>query len=150
MRAVLQRVARASVDVDGTTIASIGEGLLVLAGIAVEDGDDDARWLARKIVALRVFDDDAGTMNRSLADVGGNILAVSQFTLHASTKGGARPSWSRAAPPGVAAPAFERFVAMLEEMLGRPVARGRFGADMAVTLVNDGPVTIVLDSRARE
>jgi D-tyrosyl-tRNA(Tyr) deacylase len=150
MRAVLQRVARASVDVDGATIAAIGAGFLVLAGIAVDDGDDDAQWLARKIVALRVFDDDAGTMNRSIADAGGDILVVSQFTLHASTKGGARPSWSRAAPPGVAAPAFERFVATLESALGRPVARGRFGADMAVALVNDGPVTIVLDSRLRE
>jgi D-tyrosyl-tRNA(Tyr) deacylase len=150
MRAVLQRVSRASVDVDGTTIAAIGEGLLVLAGIAADDGDDDARWLARKIATLRVFDDDAGAMNRSLADVGGNVLVVSQFTLYASTKAGARPSWSRAAPPDVAAPAFERFVATLETTLGRPVARGRFGADMAVALVNDGPVTIVLDSHARE
>ncbi|HXU52069.1 MAG TPA: D-aminoacyl-tRNA deacylase [Casimicrobiaceae bacterium] len=150
MRAVLQRVSRASVDVDGTTIAAIGEGLLVLAGIAADDGDDDARWLARKIATLRVFDDDAGAMNRSLADVGGNVLVISQFTLHASTKAGARPSWSRAAPPDVAAPAFERFVATLEATLGRPVARGRFGADMAVALVNDGPVTIVLDSHARE
>jgi D-tyrosyl-tRNA(Tyr) deacylase len=150
MRAVLQRVARASVDVDGTTIAAIGEGLVVLAGIAVDDADDDMRWLARKIVTLRVFDDDAGTMNRSLADVGGNVLVVSQFTLHASTKAGARPSSSRAAPPDVAAPAFERVDATLEAPLGRPVARGRFGADMAVALVNDGPVTIVLDSHARE
>lgn len=150
MRAVLQRVARASVDVDGATIAAIGGGLLVLVGIAGDDGGEDASWLARKIVALRVFDDDSGTMNRSVAEVGGDILVVSQFTLHASTKGGARPSWSRAAPPDVAAPAFERFLAVLEATLGRAVARGRFGADMAVALVNDGPVTIVLDSRARE
>jgi D-tyrosyl-tRNA(Tyr) deacylase len=150
MRVVLQRVSRASVDVDGTTIAAIGKGFLVLAGIALDDGDEDARWLARKIVTLRVFDDDAGTMNRSVADAGGEILVVSQFTLYAPTKAGARPSWSRAAPPEVAAPAFDRFAAVLESALGRAVARGRFGADMAVALVNDGPVTIVLDSRARE
>ena len=150
MRAVLQRVQRASVAVDDVTIAAIGPGLLVLAGMLADDGDDDAGWLARKIVQMRVFADDAGTMNRSLADRRGELLVVSQFTLYASTRQGNRPSWSRAAPPAVAAPLFATFVAALTAALGKPVATGRFGADMAVALVNDGPVTIVLDSRLRE
>jgi D-tyrosyl-tRNA(Tyr) deacylase len=150
MRALVQRVREASVTVDGCIAGAIGPGLLVLAGIGSDDGDDDREWLARKIVALRIFDDDAGTMNRSVADAGGGILAVSQFTLFASTKKGARPSWSGAAPPAVAAPAFDRFVATLADALGKSVATGIFGATMQVALVNDGPVTIWLDSRQRE
>jgi D-tyrosyl-tRNA(Tyr) deacylase len=150
MRALVQRVREASVRVDGDTVGGIGRGFLVLAGVAADDTVEDREWLARKIVALRVFDDDAGTMNRAIADIGGDILAVSQFTLFASTKKGARPSWSGAAPPGVAAPEFERFVATLAATLGKPVATGVFGAAMQVALVNDGPVTIWLDSRNRE
>jgi len=124
--------------------------LLVLAGVATGDGPDDRDWLARKIVALRIFPDDAGVMNRSVQDAGGDILAVSQFTLFASTRKGNRPSWSAAAPPGLAQPAFDAFVATLAATLGRPIPTGVFGADMAVALVNDGPVTISIDSRARE
>ena len=150
MRALIQRVREASVAVDGVTVAAIGSGLLVLAGIAAGDNDDDRDWLARKIVALRIFADDAGVMNRSVADAGGTILAVSQFTLHASTRKGNRPSWSAAAPPAIAQPEFDLLVAALARELGRPVRTGVFGADMQVALVNDGPVTIWLDSRARE
>jgi len=150
MRAVLQRVSKASVEVGGTIVGAIGPGLLVLAAAASDDGDDDREWLARKIVQLRVFADDQGTMNRSVRDVGGDILAVSQFTLYASTRKGNRPSWSGAAPPEVARPMFDAFVAALARELGRDVPTGAFGADMAVALVNDGPVTIAMDSRARE
>jgi len=150
MRALIQRVREASVTVAGNTIAAIGPGLLVLAGVAVDDNDEDRDWLARKIVALRIFPDDAGVMNRSVADAQGAILAVSQFTLYASTRKGARPSWSAAAPPAIAQPAFDALVAALARELGRPVGTGAFGADMQVALVNDGPVTIWLDSRARE
>ncbi len=150
MRALVQRVREASVAVDGRIVGAIGPGLLVLAGIAGDDGDEDRDWLARKIVALRIFDDDAGTMNRSVVESGGDILAVSQFTLFASTKKGNRPSWSAAAPPEVAAPRFDRFVAALATAQCKPVATGVFGAAMQVALVNDGPVTIWLDSRNRE
>ena len=150
MRALVQRAREASVSVDGRIVGAIGSGLVVFAGIGTEDGDDDREWLARKIVALRIFDDNAGAMNRSVFDVGGGILAVSQFTLFASTKKGARPSWSAAAPPELAAPAFARFVEVLAAALGKSVATGIFGAAMQVALVNDGPVTIWLDSRVRE
>jgi D-tyrosyl-tRNA(Tyr) deacylase len=150
MRAVLQRVSKASVEVGGTIVGAIGPGLLVLAAAAADDGDDDREWLARKIVQLRVFADDQGTMNRSVRDVGGDILAVSQFTLYASTRKGNRPSWSGAAPPEVARPMFDAFVAALARELGRDVATGTFGADMAVALVNDGPVTVFIDSRDRQ
>jgi len=150
MRAVLQRVSKASVEVGGTIVGAIGPGLLVLAAAASDDGDDDREWLARKIVQLRVFADDQGTMNRSVRDVGGDILAVSQFTLYASTRKGNRPSWSGAAPPEVARPMFDAFVAALVRELGREVATGTFGADMAVALVNDGPVTVFIDSRDRQ
>ena len=146
----MQRAREASVSVDGRIVGAIGSGLVVFAGIGTEDGDDDRDWLARKIVALRIFDDNAGAMNRSVFDVGGGILAVSQFTLFASTKKGARPSWSAAAPPELAAPAFARFVDALAAALGKSVATGIFGAAMQVALVNDGPVTIWLDSRVRE
>ncbi len=150
MRALVQRAREASVSVDGRVVGAIGAGLVVLAGVGTGDGDDDREWLVRKIVALRIFDDDAGVMNRSVIETGGDILAVSQFTLFASTKKGARPSWSAAAPPEIAAPAFSRFVAALAEAIGKPIATGVFGAAMQVALVNDGPVTIWLDSRQRE
>jgi D-tyrosyl-tRNA(Tyr) deacylase len=150
VRLVVQRVREASVVVDGTSIARIDVGLLVLAGIAHDDAADDRDWLARKLVELRIFDDDQGVMNRSVRDVAGEVLAVSQFTLYASTRKGNRPSWSRAAPPEIAVPQFDAFVHALAERLGRPVATGRFGANMQVALVNDGPVTIWLDSRDRE
>ena len=146
----MQRVREAAVTVGAETVGAIGPGLLVLCGVTAADGDADREWLARKIVSLRVFNDDAGVMNRSVADVGGELLAVSQFTLYASTRKGARPSYSAAAPPEVAAPKFAAFVLTLERELGRPVATGMFGGDMHVSLVNDGPVTIWLDSAARE
>jgi D-tyrosyl-tRNA(Tyr) deacylase len=150
VRALIQRVSEARVEVDGRVTGAIGPGLLVLAGVAADDSDDDRDWLARKIVALRIFGDDAGVMNRSVRDVGGAILAVSQFTLFASTRKGARPSWSGAAPPELARSRFDDFVAALARELGQPVPTGEFGADMAVSLVNDGPVTIWLDTRQRE
>ena len=150
MRLLVQRVREASVEADGNVVARIGAGLLVLAGIAGDDTADDREWLARKLVELRIFDDDQGVMNRSVLDAGGDVLAVSQFTLYASTRKGNRPSWSRAAPPEIAAPQFDALVRVLAERLGRPVATGRFGANMQVALVNDGPVTIWLDSRNRE
>jgi D-tyrosyl-tRNA(Tyr) deacylase len=150
VRALVQRVRAASVAVAGELVGAIGPGLLVLAGMAADDTDDDRDWLARKIVAMRIFDDDAGVMNRSVADVAGDVLAVSQFTLFASTRKGNRPSWSGAAPPELAKPKFDAFVASLAGALGKPVATGVFGAMMQVSLVNDGPVTIWLDSRSRE
>lgn len=150
MRALVQRAREASVIVDGRIVGAIGPGLVVLAGIGTGDGDDDRDWLVRKLVALRIFDDETGVMNRSVIDAGGDVLAVSQFTLFASTKKGARPSWSAAAPPELAGPAFTRFVEELAAALGKPVATGVFGATMQVALVNEGPVTIWLDSRARE
>ena len=150
MRAVVQRVREARVDVDRQTLASIGPGLLVLVGIGTGDRDDDRDWLVRKIVDLRIFDDEHGVMNRSIVDVGGDVLAVSQFTLYASTRKGNRPSWSNAAPPATAMPVFDGFVAALSQRLGKRVPSGVFGAHMQVVLVNDGPVTIILDSRVRE
>jgi D-tyrosyl-tRNA(Tyr) deacylase len=150
VRALIQRVAEAAVRVDGRVVGAIGPGLLVLAGIAADDTAADREWLARKIVAMRIFADAAGVMNRSVQETGGDILAVSQFTLYASTRKGNRPSWSAAAAPTVAGPGFAALVATLASLLGRPVPTGVFGADMAVSLVNDGPVTVWLDSRARE
>jgi len=150
VRALVQRVRDASVAVDGRVTGKIARGLLVLAGVTADDTADDRDWLVRKIVQLRVFDDDAGVMNRSVHDVGGEILAVSQFTLYASTRKGNRPSYTAAAPPDVAAPAFDAFVAALAAALGKPVPTGIFGAHMLVASSNDGPVTIWLDSRARE
>jgi len=150
MRALVQRVREASVTVDGRVTGAIGQGLLVLAGVGDTDAPEDHDWLARKIVQMRIFDDAAGVMNLSLGEIGGGVLAVSQFTLFASTRKGNRPSWSSAAPPEVAQPAFAAFVISLVQALGRPVATGVFGAHMHVALVNDGPVTIWLDSRARE
>jgi D-aminoacyl-tRNA deacylase len=150
VRALVQRVREARVTVEGRVTGSIGRGLLVLAAVTDSDSGDDRDWLVHKIVNLRVFDDDPGVMNRSVRDIDGGILAVSQFTLYGSTKKGHRPSWSAAARPEVAAPAFEAFVAALAAALGKPVHTGVFGAHMDVALVNDGPVTLWLDSRSRE
>ena len=149
MRALLQRVREARVDVDGRVVAAIGSGLLILVGVAVDDTPADGEWLSRKVADLRIFDDANGVMNRAVTDVGGAVLAVSQFTLYASTRKGNRPSWSQAAPPPLAKPLFDAFVATLALRLGRPVPCGVFGAHMQVALVNDGPVTILLDSRER-
>ena len=147
MRAVVQRVVSARVEVDGQVVGAIGAGLLVLAGFEADDGDADLAWLSAKVCKLRIFDDAAGVMNRSVIDCAAEILAVSQFTLFASTRKGNRPSWGRAAPPQVAQPLFARFVSRLTADFGRPVPTGVFGADMRVHLINDGPVTITLDTR---
>ena len=144
MRVVVQRVSEASVTVDGQVSGQIGPGLLVLAGFEDADGEADLDWMAGKIVRLRIMADESGVMNRSVLEAGGEILAVSQFTLYASVKKGNRPSWSRAARGDVSQPLFERFVAKLAAELGKPVPTGVFGADMQVALVNDGPVTIPL------
>ena len=150
MRAVLQRVASASVAVEGETVGAIGRGLLVLAGKEDADTAADIEWLATKITGLRIFADEAGAMERSVRDIGGEVLLVSQFTLFASTKKGTRPSWHRAARPDVALPLYEALARRLAELLGRPIATGRFGAMMQVSLINDGPVTLLLDTKARE
>lgn len=150
MRVLVQRVSSASVAVNGKEIAAIGMGLLVLVGIEASDRDDDAVWLSGKLSKLRIFPDDSGVMNRSLIDVGGEVLAVSQFTLFASVKKGNRPSWSRAALPEISRPLFDRFVQQLERDLGRRVPVGEFGADMRVSLINDGPVTLFIDSKCPE
>lgn len=146
----MQRVSQAAVTVDGRITGAIAAGLLVLVGIAEGDTDEDCAWLARKIVQLRIFGDAAGLMNLSVQEIKGDILAVSQFTLYASTRKGNRPSYTAAARPEVAQPAFDAFVALLSTELGRPVPTGVFGAHMDVRLHNDGPVTLWLDSRARE
>ena len=150
MRAVIQRVARASVTIAGAVKGSIGRGLLVLVGCEPGDTVEDLEWLSGKIVRLRVFSDDEGLMNRSVQEVGGELLVVSQFTLFASTKKGNRPSYSGAARPELAVPLYEAFVNRLTADLGRAVQTGEFGADMEVMLVNDGPVTICMDTRRRE
>ena len=150
MRVVIQRVREASVTVNREICGKIELGLLVLAGFEADDGAADIDWMAGKIVRLRLFGDDSGVMNRSVVEAGGAILAVSQFTLYASVKKGNRPSWSRAARGDVSQPLFEQFVARLSAELGKPVPTGVFGADMAVSLVNDGPVTLTIDSKAPE
>jgi D-tyrosyl-tRNA(Tyr) deacylase len=150
VRIVLQRVCSAAVVIEGTTAGAIGPGLLLLLGIAHGDTEEDGRWLAEKCAALRIFADEAGLMNRSVRELGGGVLVISQFTLFGSTRKGTRPSFSDAARPEEAIPLYERFLQQMEAALGRPVARGRFGADMQVTLTNDGPVTLVLDSRRRD
>ena len=150
MRLVIQRVSEASVTVEGECISSIGRGLLVLVGVENGDTEQDAAWLAAKTAALRIFDDEEGVMNRSVIDVDGGLLAVSQFTLTASTRKGNRPSYIRAAGHGLAVPLYERYCQLLSEAAGRPVQRGIFGADMKVRLLNDGPVTIIIDSRLKE
>jgi D-tyrosyl-tRNA(Tyr) deacylase len=150
MRVLAQRVREASVTVDGGVVSRIGAGMLLLVGIAADDSPDDGEWLAQKLAHLRIFDDEAGVMNRSVIDTCSALLAVPQFTLYASTRKGNRPSWSRAAPPDLAQPRFDAFVRTLATRIGRPVPTGVFGANMQVALVNDGPVTLWLDSRSRE
>ncbi len=150
MRAVIQRVSSASVTIDGKVRSAIGPGLMILLGVGHEDGREDIDWLVKKIAGLRIFDDEAGVMNRSLVEVGGEALVVSQFTLMASTKKGNRPSYIAAAGHGLAVPLYEAFCAALSSSIGRTVATGEFGADMKVALVNDGPVTICIDTKNKE
>ena len=150
MRLVIQRVREAAVDIAGKHVAAIGPGLMVLVGVENGDTEDDARWLAAKTAALRIFDDASGVMNRSVVEAGGGLLAVSQFTLTASTRKGNRPSYIRAAGHELAVPLYERYCELLAEAAGRPVERGVFGADMQVSLINDGPVTIIIDSKLKE
>lgn len=150
MRLLIQRVRQAAVAIGGRQHSAIGRGLLVFVGIEAADTQEDIDWLTGKLLRLRIFDDDEGVMNRDVLQAGGQILVVSQFTLHASTRKGNRPSYFRAAPEPVSRPLYERFVAAVGEGLGTPAATGIFGADMQVTLTNDGPVTIWIDSRQRE
>ncbi len=150
MRIVVQRTKEASVTIDGITKSRVGEGFLVLVGIGYDDTDDDIEWLCRKVIGLRVFDDEAGVMNRSITDVNGEILVISQFTLMASCRKGNRPSYINAADHSVAIPLYERFCQRLSALLGKPVGTGTFGADMKVQLINDGPVTICMDSKNKE
>ena len=150
MRVVIQRVTRASVTIEHKVKAEIGNVSLILLGIEQEDSEEDVHWLCGKIAKMRIFNDEAGVMNLSLLDLGGDAIVVSQFTLHASTKKGNRPSYIKAARPEVAIPLYENFVARLEQELGKKVGTGEFGADMKVALLNDGPVTILIDSKNRD
>lgn len=150
MRLVIQRVTHASVTIESVLKSKIGKGLLILVGIEDADGDADINWLAQKVVNLRIFDDENGVMNRSVMDVAGEVLIVSQFTLHAMTAKGNRPSYIRASKPDFAIPMYEKFCAKVTELLGKPVGTGEFGADMKVELLNDGPVTILIDSQRKE
>jgi D-tyrosyl-tRNA(Tyr) deacylase len=150
MRVVIQRVLEASVTVEGAVIGQIQKGLMVLVGIVNEDDKTDIEWLSNKIVNMRIFEDEAGVMNKSLLEVGGGILLVSQFTLHASTKKGNRPSYITAAKPDIAIPLYEQMIKQLEMDLGSSIQTGKFGADMKVALINDGPVTITIDSKNKE
>jgi D-tyrosyl-tRNA(Tyr) deacylase len=150
MRAVIQRVTKASVTIDGKIHSQIGSGLLVLLGIEDEDTGEDIQWLSSKIVNLRIFDDADGVMNESVRDKNGDIILVSQFTLHASTKKGNRPSYIKASKPEVAIPLYKKMIQQLSADLGKPVGTGSFGADMKVELLNDGPVTILIDSKNKE
>ena len=150
MRVVIQRVKEASVTIDGQIKSAITEGLLILVGVEDVDNYEDMRWLAAKIVNLRIFGDEKGLMNRSVVDIGGQLLVVSQFTLHASTKKGNRPSFLRAAKPDFAVPMYEKFVEELKKGSNLPVLTGEFGADMKVALLNDGPVTIFIDTKNKE
>ena len=150
MRAIIQRVSKASVTIDGSITGSIKTGLLVLLGIEDADTDEDIQWLSGKMVNLRIFNDENGIMNKSVVDVGGGILLVSQFTLHASTKKGNRPSYIRASKPDYAVPMYEKMIRQLENDLGRNIQTGVFGADMKVELLNDGPVTIIIDTKNKE
>ncbi len=147
MRVVLQRVTKASVTIENQLNAEIGLGLLLLIGIEAEDTSEDIEWLCRKIVNMRIFNDEDGVMNNSLLDVNGDAIIVSQFTLHASTKKGNRPSYIKAAKPDVAIPLYEEFIQVFKKHLGKEVGTGKFGADMKVELLNDGPVTILIDSK---
>lgn len=150
MRTVVQRVKQAGVTVNGSVVSAIGQGLLLLLGIEAADTEEDIQWLSRKVLGLRIFDDEEGVMNRNIQDVGGDIIVVSQFTLMASYKKGNRPSWIRAAGHEHAVPMYERFVEVLSEGLGKPVGTGVFGAEMQVELINDGPVTICMDTKNKE
>jgi len=150
MKVIIQRVSKASVTINELKVASIKKGLLILLGIVNEDTQEDINWLVRKIVNLRIFNDEDGVMNHSLIDVDGNAIAVSQFTLHASTKKGNRPSYIKAAKPEIAIPLYQNFVKTLETALGKTVQTGQFGADMKVELLNDGPITITIDSKNKE
>jgi D-tyrosyl-tRNA(Tyr) deacylase len=150
MRVVIQRVAHASVTIEGAVKSKIGKGYLVLVGIEEADNEEDIQWLSRKIVGLRVFDDENGVMNKSINDIDGEIMVISQFTLWASYKKGNRPSYLRAGSHAVTVPLYERFCTILSETLGKPVATGEFGADMKVELLNDGPVTICMDTKNKE
>ncbi|MFA8433886.1 MAG: D-aminoacyl-tRNA deacylase [Marinifilaceae bacterium] len=150
MRVVIQRVNEASVSINGTCKSRIGKGLMILVGIENEDSTEDINWLCKKICNLRIFDDEEGVMNRSVVDVRGEILAISQFTLHARTKKGNRPSYINAAKPDVSIPLYNQFVGQLEQELGQEVGTGEFGAEMQVALVNDGPVTIIIDTKNKE
>lgn len=150
MRLVIQRVSHASVSIGGELFSRIGPGLMVLVGVEQGDTEADSGWLAAKTAALRIFNDENGVMNRSVCDAGGEILAVSQFTLTASTRKGNRPSYIRAAGHDLAVPLYDDYCRRLEDLTGRSVARGQFGADMQVELLNDGPVTIIIDSRLKE
>lgn len=150
MRLVIQRVKEASVTVDSKVVSSIGQGLFILVGVETGDSEADMEWLAAKSAGLRIFNDEEGVMNRSVVDVDGGLLAVSQFTLTASTRKGNRPSYIRAAGHELAVPLYDKFCSRLSEIAGRPVLKGIFGADMQCSLVNDGPVTIIIDSRVRE
>ena len=149
MKVVIQRVTRASVTIEQQLFSSIDKGMLILVGIQADDTDEDINWLASKIVNLRIFDDENGVMNKSILESGGEILAVSQFTLMARTKKGNRPSYIDAAPPAISIPLYEKFVATLSQELHKEVQTGQFGADMKVELINDGPVTIIVDSKFR-
>ena len=150
MRIIIQRVTEASVTVDGNVTGTIGTGLLVLMGIEDMDTDEDISWLSNKITNLRIFNDEAGVMNLGIKEVNGDILLVSQFTLHASTKKGNRPSYIKASKPAFAVPMYEKMIQQLETEMGKKVQTGIFGADMKVSLLNDGPVTIIIDSKNRE
>ena len=150
MRLVIQRVTQANVAIDGAVVGEIGTGLMVLVGVREGDTEADVQWLAQKTVNMRIFNDDEGVMNRSVQDVGGNVLAVSQFTLNASTKKGNRPSYIHAAGHDLAVPLYEAYCEEVSRLMGKDVQRGKFGADMQVSLVNDGPVTIIIDSLLKE
>ena len=150
MKIVIQRVSKASVTIEGEKVASIANGLLILLGIVEEDTQEDIKWLTNKIVNLRIFNDEQGVMNQSLLEINADAIVVSQFTLHALTKKGNRPSYIKAAKPDIAIPLYQAFIKQLETDLGKPIQTGQFGADMQVALVNDGPVTIIIDSKNRE
>ena len=150
MRVVVQRVSQSNVKVSGEVIGEINEGLMVLVSFVDEDNDTDLDWMTKKIINLRIFNDDEGKMNRSVQDVGGDILLISQFTLHGSTKKGNRPSFIKAAKPDFANVMYERFIKVLEQSLGKEIQTGEFGGDMKVSLINDGPTTIIIDSKDKE
>lgn len=150
MKVVIQRVNESSVTIDNQVVGQIQKGLLVLIGIENEDSEEDINWLTSKICNLRIFEDEKGVMNLSVKEINGDILIVSQFTLHASTKKGNRPSYIKAAKPEIAIPIYEKFINKIEEDLGKKVQTGKFGADMKIALINDGPVTIIIDSKNRE